>query len=864
MVKINFVIILFLFGFNSYSQFQINYEDFPQSGENYIMAVKNLKYENFSIDEIGTGKWDISTLVPDTYDTVRYMKAGATRYGKLFSESNLVKYVRPTQSEYYKITANTVEKVGLIGDFINIDAAVILYFPDAILQLTLPIKFGDFYADTASKHFLSRYYIKPGVDSIRADMLIIEQASIDAYGTLKTPFSTYETLREKRIVKKDVRGYKFSMFGWTPAAEYTSKSVEIYYRWYQQGSGVPVAEIKTDASGKIYKVSYQFSEPITLAFSGKDVSCKGGTNGAVEIFVKGGIPGYQYHWSNNSTTKNLYDVPAGSYTVQVTDNKNNQATGVFSVSEPQQQLAMQIDTTPVQCYGQRSGALAVRVKGGIPPYYIVWSTDTVSSYIRNLEPGVYGVIVKDSSRCFIWDSVEITAPAEPLNLEYETQHVSCKNGSNGKAFVKVSGGTPPYSYYWSNGQKTDTLTNVKAGKYSITITDKHNCIKTRELEITEPAELLQTDAIITHVNCKNRATGAINLQISGGRPPYQIFWSTQQTDKYLQNLSAGIYKAQITDNNGCSISDTINITQPTDTLGAVVTKTDVDCYMQSTGSIAASVYGGTPPYEYLWNTGEQKKMISDCKKGNYNVKITDKNGCFVRYNMEISQPSDALSATAQVENILCAGDNTGKINLTVSGGSPPYSIFCNNKLAQAEISGCYAGTYQIKITDSKNCTFQKEYVISEPDEKLEIAAQLTHIACNNAGNGSIALNISGGKPGYRILWSNGSENKVITNLGPGTYSVAIKDNAACIKNFSYVISEAPILEADFEIIRPKAGKSNGKVVVSTKGGTPPYSYIWTTGSKKNVVTGLGFGSISVEITDNNNCKLIKNIQINEN
>jgi uncharacterized protein (DUF2141 family) len=208
--------------------------------------------------------------------------------------------------------------------------------------------------------------------------------------------------------------------------------------------------------------------------------------------------------------------------------------------------------------------------------------------------------------------------------------------------MTVSGGTSPYSYLWSNGATTEDLTNLKAGTYSVLVTDNNGCIKRDTVQIDQPQSPISIGHKKIDVLCHDQKTGEIDLSVSGGSPDYTFSWSNGATTEDIADLAAGVYTVVVTDLSGCIVRDTIQIVQPDSAIISFGKVTDVLCYGDKTGAIDLSVFGGTPSYVYEWLTGETSQDVSGLQAGVYTVLITDANGCTMRDTFTIKQPDAAF------------------------------------------------------------------------------------------------------------------------------------------------------------------------------------------------------------------------------
>jgi Bacterial Ig-like domain/SprB repeat/Secretion system C-terminal sorting domain len=233
------------------------------------------------------------------------------------------------------------------------------------------------------------------------------------------------------------------------------------------------------------------------------------------------------------------------------------------------------------------------------------------------------------------------APVATLSVGISAQtSVSCNGGSNGAATVQASGGTTPYTYQWSNGAQTASITGLTAGTYSVTVTDAASRTATAQAVITEPTALTSS-VTTTNVSCFGGSTGAINLTPAGGTAPYTFNWGGGIATEDRTNVAAGTYSVTITDANGCTLIRSVNVSQPATALSVSVSKTDATANGSADGSATATPAGGTSGYTYQWSNGAQTASITGLTAGTYNVVVTDANGCQTSGSATVGQPAPA-------------------------------------------------------------------------------------------------------------------------------------------------------------------------------------------------------------------------------
>src|SRR5690606_11438404 len=274
--------------------------------------------------------------------------------------------------------------------------------------------------------------------------------------------------------------------------------------------------------------------------------------------------------------------------------------------------------------------------------------------------GTYTATVTDANGCTSTKSVTIDQPTDLIASITGSTNVSCFGGSDGTATAAGSGGTPPYTFSWNTTpvQNTPTATNLPAGTHTATVTDANGCTKTTSITITQPAMAL-VSAITSKkdVGCMGSSDGSATVTASGGTPPYSYSWNTSpaQITATAFYLSYGIYDVIVTDSKGCTSLSSVSIGQPALLqVSAVVLQNT--CPGRSDGAVEATVTGGTPPYNYQWNTVpvQNTAVVNNLPAGTYTVTITDANSCVTYATVAVNDFE--LSVSAGSDTTICRGD----------------------------------------------------------------------------------------------------------------------------------------------------------------------------------------------------------------
>lgn len=847
---------------NANAQIEINYSDFAQQGDGFIYAVKHFKEKEINITDLEAAGWNFENYIPDSFDTVRFYPKFRTRYGKYFANAETVKFNSRTDMKYYRGDSSSIHIEGLIEDYLGINAAVVLIFPRDLTVYQFPLKKGNYSADSISQKFISAYGLTQFADSIRVDLDLTAISYFDTVAEIKTPTDKYYALREKNTIKKTITAYiNDKYWGKRPAPQYNKKTKTIKYKWFVPKAGIPVVEIETYEDGFVKSVSWQYKQPMTIEIEKKDVTCKGKATGEATVKVSGGTPDYTYQWSNGARTKQSQNLTAGVYDVKVTDSKGIVKTESMTINEPQEELKLKVDVKHISCYGKTDGKLTAQISGGTTPYYTVWSNDFEGTELVNAHSGIYGVIVKDAGRCFIWDSVEVIAPNIPFSLNPIIINSPCKGENKGMLIANAKGGNEPYTVNFNNQPAQDTISNIGAGIYNLSAVDKYGCTLNREVTIREPETELFAQATIKNIDCKGMNSGSINLKISGGSPSYFVKWNNESRETYLRNLSPGNYSVEIKDSKGCLLNQYYQIDEPAENLGITIETQNVSCKNGENGSAVINVKGGTAPYNIVWSDKDNSLNRINLKAGFYNVKINDKNNCLITETVVISQPDNILTATSLKTDCNCYADQTGKIEISAQGGTLPYTYFINNTKTTPAINDLSAGVYKIKCVDANNCEYETSTEISQPVQPLKATVETQKTLCNGAENGQAIVEATGGTPDYEYQFSDGEQTREHNNMKAGNYSVKVSDSKGCSYIESFVIDDASPITINATITDSEPGKNNGKTEIIVNGGKSPYSIWWSDGNNQSKRKQLSPSTYKVTITDQNGCTAEKEFEL---
>ena len=680
----------------------------------------------------------------------------------------------------------------------------------------------------------------------------------------------------------------------------------------------------TDANNCPASASITLTQPAVLAVSTSqnNVACNSGNDGSATATVTGGTAPYSYNWSNNGNTATISTLTAATYSLIVTDDNgciNNLAS--VTITEPAG-LTATFSNTNILCNGDSTGAIDLSISGGTSPYSQLWSNNATSEDLSGLASGAYSVTVTDTSGCPATFNTSLTQPAA-LAAAFSNTNILCNGDSTGAIDLSISGGVNPYLYSWNNGSTNEDLSNILAGNYNVIVSDSLGCTVTDSILVTQPPALSLTKTS-TDLTCNGINNGTINLTINGGVPGYIFLWSNNATTQNLDSLNAGSYSVNITDANGCNVSTSAVINQPS-ILALTLNATPASCNPDGTANVA--VAGGTAPYSFLWSNASTNDTITALSSGTYSVTVTDANGCAAIDSIVVNQLS-GLTATALITNpILCAGDSalitvaanggnapytgtgtfyqlagnatftvtdsngcTASVNILVTqpaplsltftpsnsscfnandativalpaGGTPVYSFLWSNANINDTITNLSPATYTLTVTDANGCSIIDSASVNQPSA-ISLSTLVSDAACFGSTSGAIDLSVAGGTPGYTFLWNNGPSSEDLNAIAAGVYSVTVTDANGCNASTSATVNE-PAALALTTSSTPASCNPDGTANVAVAGGTAPYSFLWSNASTNDTITALSSGTYSVTVTDANGCAAIDSIVVNQ-
>jgi gliding motility-associated-like protein len=607
----------------------------------------------------------------------------------------------------------------------------------------------------------------------------------------------------------------------------------------------------TDAAGcvSIAQVIIDEPEPIGITvLTQQNVSCYEAADGEVTVEATGGTEPYTYSWDNGQTGQTATGLAGGTYVVTVTDAEGCTGTLEVVITEPAPIDLQLTEITHVFCFGDTDGAATVQAFDGVEPYTYVWSDGQTGPVAENLGAGTYTVTVTDANGCQETLEVTINAPSEIIPVITDKEDVLCYGEETGYAIVQASGGTPGYSFLWSNGQTSYIAMNLGAGTYTVTITDSRGCTAETSVEIFEPEELVVNITDSEGAGCSGDNLGWALAEASGGTPDYSFLWSNGQTTPMATDLTPGTYTVEVTDLFGCTADASVTILEAEAPEVTITGVQHVSCFGGSDGEATAEVSGGTPDYSYLWSNGQTTPTATGLEAGLHTVTITDAAGCSVIAEIEINQPEALVISIDATEHVSCFGETDGLIQVSATGGTPGYSWEWNTGETTPTIGNLGAGTYTVTVTDANGCQETLEITITEPAELIAHAGEDASM-CHPDNEGVVQLNGTavGGTEPYSWSWSPaeglsdaGIANPLATPGANTTYTLTVTDANGCQATSEVTISVTDPVVADagddLTICHPD-NFGEAQLSVNATGGTGTFVYFWTANPEDPSLSG---------------------------
>jgi len=599
----------------------------------------------------------------------------------------------------------------------------------------------------------------------------------------------------------------------------------------------------------------------------------------------GGVGPFDFTWTDpvtstvlhttlNQASSTIVGLCAGTVDLQINDLGAGCVYNYTIIVNSSTGPNISLTSTGETCIGACDGTATATPSGGFPPYSYLWTPGTAADTNQTatgLCTNFYTVTVTDSLGCIASDTVTIGTNGLDLSITNVIPE-TCFGDCDGSATVVAGAGVFPFTYAWtptSPLQITPTATGLCVGTYLATVTDDLACSDSITTNITGPSMLSVTADINSPISCNAVCDGSAIATESGGTGPYTYSWNTSpiQTTAIATGLCAGTYIVTITDDNNCTATDTVIMTEPTIVVANEILTLPA-CNVCD-GEITVNPTGGVGPFTFVWTTPSSPpnpvtNTITNLCAGAYSVDITDVGtSCVTTFNFPLSN-SNAPDPNTAVTNASCNGVCDGEILSTPIGGVAPYTYAWNpGGIADLNANLC-AGIYSLEVTDSLGCIGVAVDTITDPDVLL-VNPTSNDILCNGDCDGWGAVHVTGGSTPYNTaIWNPGNiATDSITDLCAGTYYVSVSDLNGCVANDSITISEPTAITINYFSVDATCSENcDGSAIVTPSGGVGTYTYSWLPGGQIiDSPSDLCIGVNTVTVTDDNNCPISEPISI---
>ncbi|MBL4755158.1 MAG: T9SS type A sorting domain-containing protein [Flavobacteriales bacterium] len=546
----------------------------------------------------------------------------------------------------------------------------------------------------------------------------------------------------------------------------------------------------TDVTGCIAIASVNVTESAApvISVSGTNTSCNGVCDGTAIASPSGGTSPYSFLWDDplaqtNATASGLC---SGTLNVTVTDARGCATTANITITELLS-LSITTSTTDLSCNGICIGMANAASSGGAAPYSYSWDdplTQTNSMAI-SLCAGTFGVTITDANGCTASTSIAIAEPL-PLSVSSSGTDLSCNGICTGTATATPSGGTGPYNFAWDDAlaQTKATATGLCSGFFTVTITDVNGCTVTSAVTVNESTPIVLSVSSID-ATC-GLSDGQASIVTTGGTAPYTFLWDDlgAQSTATAVGLVAGVFKATVTDANGCISVELVSVDNAGGPVVTVSSSTIVSCNGGSDGEATVTILGGVSPFSILWDDPNSQTTVTatGLNAGTSTVTVTDPGGCVSSGFVTITEIS-AISVASSGTGVSCVGNCDGTVTATPVGGTPPYTFLWDDPLAQttATANGLCLGAYIVTVTDANGCSAELTCPIITSPAALIVATSATDVSCNG-GDGTASVSATGGTSPFTYLWDDPLSQATATAVGltQGIFLVVVTDNNGCI------------------------------------------------------------------------------------
>lgn len=576
-------------------------------------------------------------------------------------------------------------------------------------------------------------------------------------------------------------------------------------------------------------------EIIPSVVNNQNITCFGEEDGMVELNATGGSNNFEYSYGSETNTAGTFiNIPPGNFTFFITDDNGCTEEISLTFDDPQPLVFDDIQVQNIGCDGGSNGMIQLIVNGGSGDLSFTIGTETNSTGQFEIQTqGTYDVIVNDENNCTISSLVEVEETAEIQSSVLNVTDVTCNGENNGAANLIANGGTGAIQFTLGNETNiTGSFENLEAGIYNVLINDDNNCFTELEIEIIQPEVLELNVEELNSINCFGSAEGVVQVVALGGTGNliYSLNNMTNTTGLF-ENLIAGTYEVLVEDGNGCNEIQTLTIDQPDEISIEVINNISEECAGSATGLVEVQGVNGSGNFVYQMNNETNiTGLFENLSAGNYDLLMTDGNGCELTTMIIIDQESEISIESYSTIDVSCFGDENGEINIIA--GSPAGNLMFELD-GMINPTGLFenlaSGIYEVLVTDANNCTEIVVVEILEPNAINLDVLDIIPVDCFGESTGEVILNASGGIGEFNYTLDSETNNTgVFENLPAGIFTVEIIDTNGCS-----VVQEIEIEEPEELVLTvisttsdtgTGTAGSDGTVILEGEGGFGAYIY----------------------------------------
>ncbi|MEM1326674.1 MAG: T9SS type A sorting domain-containing protein [Bacteroidota bacterium] len=621
----------------------------------------------------------------------------------------------------------------------------------------------------------------------------------------------------------------------------------------------------TDVNGCEVATSVEIAEPdsIMAEVLVNSIVCATDSSGTAGVNVlSGGTAPFSFAWSTGDSTQGIFGLGAGMYTVTVTDDRGCSNAYSAEILAGDSILIEIVEVTNETSAGADDGTATISVTGGNEPYSYEWDNGDTSETATGLSPGLHTVTVTDVNGCEATATVNVNEDGCSLKVDITRTNISCNGANDGSATASIEDSSGELTFEWSTGSSDATIGNLIPGTYDVTVTDETGCIAEDQITITEPNAIQVSISSVVNLDCDGNG-GEATATGAGGSGTFTYEWSTGETTATATELEMGENTVTVTDENGCSEVETVEIIQDSG-FDANVVPIGISCCGESDGTVRVDIVGVADDFTFDFGDGitSDGNTASGLAAGDYTVVVSDEDGCSSTFEFTI-EDAVALEAMASVTSpIICTGDSSAVVSVDAMGGNGNYTYTWSTGDDTAEVSGLPAGDYVITVTDFNGCEVIVEATVTQADEALTATIDSQNESAEDANDGRARVNVTGGSGDYRYEWNdpNNTDTPTITGLAPGDYEVTITDSNGCEVVLSLTIEAAEDACPTYSINIDAQGTScpatadgRAEVVGISDSTEMVFTYLWSNGDTTAVADSLEAGMYTVTITDALGC-----------